>query len=207
MPLPILLLVSCHLLRQSPLLDAELQWTARYWATPINCAAAPEQQLITPCPRYSPALSILSSPIIPSDYYDFNEELKMEEIEDRMSSLSEVFETPAATPMSPSPSITPIKPHIFNNPLEQKMKLMEEKTKLIRQRVPRRGQGKDQPTCPTCEKTFTRSQNLKTHMQRHEDEPERPFACGQCPLRFKRTADLMRHQDSVRSFRDRDENN
>ncbi|KAK9720185.1 hypothetical protein K7432_004334 [Basidiobolus ranarum] len=45
---------------------------------------------------------------------------------------------------------------------------------------------------PSCEKTFRRLYNLKSHTRTHTDD--RPFKCGQCEQAFSRNHDLKRHQ-------------
>ncbi|XP_076860969.1 uncharacterized protein LOC143514074 [Brachyhypopomus gauderio] len=47
-------------------------------------------------------------------------------------------------------------------------------------------------TCPVCEKTFTRSADMRRHQASHTTE--RPFACLYCGKTFRYTFDLRRHQ-------------
>lgn len=47
-------------------------------------------------------------------------------------------------------------------------------------------------TCPTCDKTFTRSSDMKRHQVSHT--VDRPFVCRICGKTFRYTFDLRRHQ-------------
>ncbi|XP_046728789.1 zinc finger protein 14-like isoform X1 [Silurus meridionalis] len=47
-------------------------------------------------------------------------------------------------------------------------------------------------TCPTCNKTFTRSSDMRRHQVSHT--VDRPFICWNCGKTFRYTFDLRRHQ-------------
>lgn len=53
--------------------------------------------------------------------------------------------------------------------------------------------------CEICGKPFKRSNNLKTHMQTHAPDRNRPHKCeyGNCSCAFVRKTDLVRHEQSV----------
>lgn len=48
---------------------------------------------------------------------------------------------------------------------------------------------------PGCGSTFTRKQNMKSHMTTHSDD--RPHRCNQCKSGFRRRQELLRHQRTV----------
>ncbi|KAG8224693.1 hypothetical protein J437_LFUL006080 [Ladona fulva] len=48
--------------------------------------------------------------------------------------------------------------------------------------------------CVVCEKAFSQSSNLITHMRKHTGF--KPFACGLCERAFQRKVDLRRHRDA-----------
>lgn len=49
--------------------------------------------------------------------------------------------------------------------------------------------------CPVCEKAFSQSSNLITHMRKHGTY--KPFSCGLCEHGFQRKVDLRRHRETV----------
>jgi hypothetical protein len=84
--------------------------------------------------------------------------------------------------------------------LEEKIQLMNEKTKLLRKRRPNQRQSLNRPRCFFCDKRFSRSHNLHQHTMRMHSltriKLHRCDAVG-CLLEFDRAADLLRHQISV----------
>lgn len=48
--------------------------------------------------------------------------------------------------------------------------------------------------CVVCEKAFSQSSNLITHMRKHTGY--KPFSCGLCEKAFQRKVDLRRHRDT-----------
>lgn len=54
-------------------------------------------------------------------------------------------------------------------------------------------------SCPKCGKLFSRSYNLKAHMDTHNPNRKHPFKCewGGCDKCFARRTDLVRHEQSV----------
>ncbi|KAK3364218.1 hypothetical protein B0T25DRAFT_598097 [Lasiosphaeria hispida] len=46
--------------------------------------------------------------------------------------------------------------------------------------------------CTLCPKTYTRNENLKIHMRKHQRE--KPYSCSVCGLRFARDYDRKRHE-------------
>ena len=48
--------------------------------------------------------------------------------------------------------------------------------------------------CVVCEKAFSQSSNLITHMRKHTGY--KPFSCGLCDKAFQRKVDLRRHRDT-----------
>ena len=50
-------------------------------------------------------------------------------------------------------------------------------------------------TCKSCGKTFTKSDNLKRHLQRHEGR--RDHKCGSCGKAFFASSGLKKHVDTV----------
>ncbi len=48
--------------------------------------------------------------------------------------------------------------------------------------------------CVVCDKRFSQSSNLITHMRKHSGY--KPFSCGLCQKKFQRKVDLKRHRDS-----------
>ncbi|KAJ3002117.1 hypothetical protein HKX48_002522, partial [Thoreauomyces humboldtii] len=47
---------------------------------------------------------------------------------------------------------------------------------------------------PSCPRTFTRHFNLRTHIETHNPDRDRPFPCSSCNKRFLRAHDLERHE-------------
>jgi hypothetical protein len=82
--------------------------------------------------------------------------------------------------------------------LSEKIRVMDEKTKLVRKRHPNHAQVANRPKCTTCNKHFSRSHNLHQHILRmHTLARIKPHRCSDCGLEFDRPADLLRHQVSV----------
>ena len=52
--------------------------------------------------------------------------------------------------------------------------------------------GKKKYTCETCNKTFSKLCNLKSHIRVHTGE--RPFTCTVCARSFSNVQDLVRHR-------------
>lgn len=48
--------------------------------------------------------------------------------------------------------------------------------------------------CVVCQKAFSQSSNLITHMRKHSGY--KPFQCGMCDKAFQRKVDLRRHRES-----------
>lgn len=48
--------------------------------------------------------------------------------------------------------------------------------------------------CVVCQKAFSQSSNLITHMRKHSGY--KPFSCGLCEKSFQRKVDLRRHRES-----------
>lgn len=51
--------------------------------------------------------------------------------------------------------------------------------------------------CVVCQKAFSQSSNLITHMRKHSGY--KPFKCGMCEKAFQRKVDLRRHRESQHS--------
>ena len=52
-------------------------------------------------------------------------------------------------------------------------------------------------TCHLCQRTYTRTYNLHSHMRYHNNE--RPYSCGACDRSFTRKSDMERHQSQHNS--------
>ena len=98
--------------------------------------------------------------------------------------------------------------------VEERIRIMEERTKLVRRRQSRMAAGraaggrtswsgrsvagKAKPICEECQKTFSRKHNLHQHTLRmHNPDRKKTHNCEQCDKTFDRQADLNRHLDSV----------
>jgi hypothetical protein len=80
---------------------------------------------------------------------------------------------------------------------DAKTRQMDEKCKLTRTRKLNDPEDLTRPQCNICGARFSRKHNLDQHMKSHLNTNSRPFACDECPLRFKRPADKHRHWQSV----------
>ncbi len=69
-----------------------------------------------------------------------------------------------------------------------------EGTQSSRQRQSSGGSGSQEATCGLCGMTFVSVSRLRIHMISHSADT--PYVCPQCPLRYKRQADLNRHRRS-----------
>lgn len=54
--------------------------------------------------------------------------------------------------------------------------------------------GEKPHVCVVCQKAFSQSSNLITHMRKHSGY--KPFKCGMCDKAFQRKVDLRRHRES-----------
>jgi hypothetical protein len=198
-----------HMVHQ-PMMQVPITPTPGYWAQTVS--ASPEHLLraATAFNRMSPVLSgsSMSSPAMPtSDCLRHScETVKLEETEEPqfMYQHHPLCSPPASAPMSRCHSTVSHSMYAVSEvpgDLEERKKIMEEKTKLVRNRASSsKLPTKDKPKCPVCGKTFSRLHNLRTHMEQHNPDTPRPYPCNKCTQSFKRTADLMRHQDSVRNL-------
>jgi hypothetical protein len=79
-----------------------------------------------------------------------------------------------------------------------KIKAMDEKTKLVRKRHPKNQSSTYRPVCELCNAQFSRRHNLVQHqLTKHSDVVEKPYKCYTCEHAFSREADLKRHVESV----------
>jgi Zinc finger, C2H2 type len=172
-----------------------------YWCDSVSCS--PEQFLggVTAFAPFSPPPSTTSSPALPTvDCFAVGPICKTEDLSPGIASLPEQHEK---LPLV-APSLATTMRQAFTSTespgsgsLEQRKKLMEEKTRLVRRRVMRKDCVEDQPKCDICDRTFSRPHNLKSHMEKHNPDTARPYPCNDCEKTFKRLADLLRHRDSV----------
>jgi len=82
----------------------------------------------------------------------------------------------------------------------RKIRIMEERTALKRQRLAPLAASGEKPECPKCHKLFSRKHNLRQHQLTSCSllpQRARDFACSDCPKTFHRQTDLQRHKASV----------
>jgi hypothetical protein len=133
------------------------------------------------------------------DEYDEDEDLYGDGAQARRSSLPEPLEA---------------KDEQRGSTVDERIRIMEERTKLVRRRHASRmaagrsssgssssgssTAGKAKPTCRECNKTFSRKHNLHQHtMRMHNPDRQKLHICEHCEKPFDRQADLNRHLDSV----------